>query len=245
MTIFNRSRRTPFLALGKKVLFFTFTSAALAACGDEKVSIEPPVNLTVDCQKNETPPAPVKTQFTYSLSAAKTETASPSKAEIKIRGELLPTSLAADGYFRYDVYVLTAQESGKVTITSDVIAANPDGYRYGYAYPLSLSRIETGATLNAYGYNYLKNALDDGHAITEYTLEAGKQYALVYKSFDKFTPLTYELTLPDSVQVEGYVTSLTTPVADPTADDSPISLTNPRPKSLDRIVTQIQSRIGL
>ena len=31
MTIFNRSRRTPFLALGKKVLFFTFTSAEVLA----------------------------------------------------------------------------------------------------------------------------------------------------------------------------------------------------------------------
>lgn len=203
------------------------------------------MTTTGGCNKPETPAAPVKTMFAYSLSAAKSETASPTKSEIKIRGELLPTSLAADGYFRYDVYVLTAQESGTATITSDVIAANPDGYRFGYAYPLSLSRLETGATLNAYGYNYLKNALDDGHAVTEYTLEAGKQYVLVYKTFDKFTPLTYELTLPDSIQVEGYVTSLATPVADPTVDDSLISLTNPRPLSLNHIIDQIQLRIGL
>lgn len=81
--------------------------------------------------------------------------------------------------------------------------------------------------------------------MTEYTLEAGKQYVLVYKTFDKFTPLTYELTLPDSIQVEGYVTSLATPVADPTVDDSLISLTNPRPRSLNHIIDQIQLRIGL
>lgn len=142
MKTFSRSNQSPWLALGAKVFFFAFTAAALAACDDGSTSIEPPVTTTGGCNKPETPAAPVKTMFAYSLSAAKSETASPTKSEIKIRGELLPTSLAADGYFRYDVYVLTAQESGTATITSDVIAANPDGYRFGYAYPLSLSRLE-------------------------------------------------------------------------------------------------------
>ena len=35
------------------------------------------------------------------------------------------------------------------------------------------------------------------------------------------------------------------PVADPTVDDSLISLTNPRPRSLNHIIDQIQLRIGL
>ena len=243
MKAFHRFDRTT--ALGTKVLFFVFTTAALSACGDAASSIDLPPCTSVDCKPDETTPAPAAATYVYSLSAPRSETSLPSTSQIRIRGELLPTSLAADEYYRYDVYVLTAQASATATITTDVIDANPDGYPFGYAYPLSLSRLDTRGTLRPYAYNYLKNALDDGHAVTQYDLEAGKQYVLVYKTFDKFTPLTYELTLPDSVRVEGYVTALAMPVSDPTVDDTPITLASPHPRFLSRIVAQIRNRAGL
>lgn len=131
-----------------------------------------------------------------------------------------------------------------MTISSQVIEANPNGYVHGYAYPISLSPIAQGATLAANGGNYIKNALYDGQAVTEYPLEVGKQYILVYKTFAKFTPLTYELTVPSSVRVEGQITSIPVPVPDSQVDDAPITLATPRPRYLSHIVDQLYRQVS-
>ncbi len=117
------------------------------------------------------------------------------------------TTDSALGYldFRYDAYVVTARESGSVTIRSDVLEANPDGYRYGYGYPLSIAYIQDGVTLTQNGGNYVQNALETGTAIIDYPVQAGQQYILVYKTFGKFTPLKYRLTLPSTLTVEGRI----------------------------------------
>ena len=94
------------------------------------------------------------------------------------------------------------------------------------------------------GGNYIKNALYDGQAVTEYPLEVGKQYILVYKTFAKFTPLTYELTVPSSVRVEGQITSIPLPVPDSQVDDAPITLATPRPRYLSHIVDQLYRQVS-
>ncbi|MDY7226714.1 hypothetical protein [Hyalangium rubrum] len=145
--------------------------------------------------------------------------------------------------FRYDAYVVTARESGSMTLYSDVIAVNPAGYRYGYGYPLSMAAIEDGVTLAAYGGNYVQNALETGTAIIQYPVLAGRQYILVYKTFGSFTPLTYCLTLPEALTLEGRIHALPQPVTVPTNSAGLITLENPRPDVLNRFVPWLSERV--
>lgn len=231
MKVINRSDRAPWLALGAKVFSLVIASAAMAACGNVESSA---ANST----------AVAEARYSYSLSGTPSESANLDVLGSHFRAQLLPTSLFGGIWFRYDTYVLTPKTTGTVTISGKVIDANPDGYKFGYGFPISLSEIAGGADLGARGGNYVKNALNDGEAVTEYALEAGKQYVLVYKTFDKFTPLTYELTLPSDVQVEGKIAAVAVPVPDPAVNEAPITLANPRPKALSHIVEQLDTKLA-
>jgi hypothetical protein len=145
--------------------------------------------------------------------------------------------------FRYDAYVVTARESGAVNIKSDVLEANPAGYRYGYGYPLSMTTIESGLSLTAYGGSYYQNALETGTAIIDYPVLAGHQYILVYKTFGSFTPLTYCLTLPPTLTLEGRIHTPPEPVPVPQNSAGLITLENPRPDALSRFVPWLSERV--
>jgi hypothetical protein len=160
-----------------------------------------------------------------------------------VRGVLTTNSALGVLDFRYDAYVITAQESGNVIIQSDVLEANPDGYRYGYAYPLSMVAIEDGISLSAYGGHYIQNALETGTAIMEYPVQKGRQYILVYKTFGKFTPLTYLLWLPSTLTVEGRIYAPPEPVIVPQGTSGNITLENPRPDALNRVVPLLSEKV--
>jgi hypothetical protein len=131
-----------------------------------------------------------------------------------------------------------------VNIKSDVLEANPEGYRYGYGYPLSMAAIEDGANLSAFVGTYVQNALETGTAIIGYQVQAGRQYILVYKTFGKFTPLTYLLTLPSALTLEGRIDALPEPVPAPPDSAGPITLENPRPDALSRFVPWLSERVN-
>jgi hypothetical protein len=146
--------------------------------------------------------------------------------------------------FRYDAFVLTARETGTVVIRGDVISVNPNGYQYGYGYPLSMASIEDGVTFTAYGGSYYQDALETGTAIIDYPVEAGHQYVLVYKTFGSFTPQRYCLSLPATLRVEGRIYTPPAPVPIPTKSEGPITLENPRPDVLNRIVPWLDGRVA-
>jgi hypothetical protein len=156
---------------------------------------------------------------------------------------LLDTHSALGSYFRYDAFVLTARQTGKVVIQADVLSVNPSGYRYGYGYPLSMATIEDGVTFTAYGGSYLQDALYTGTAIIDYPVVAGQQYVLVYKTFSSFAPQTYCLKLPSTLTVEGRIHMPPMPVPIPTASAGPITLENPRPDVLRRVVPWLNDRV--
>ncbi|WNG16696.1 hypothetical protein [Cystobacter fuscus] len=172
-----------------------------------------------------------------------TEATSPQK-ERALRGELTPTSLFGGQYFRYDAFVLTALRSGTVTLSADVISVNPKGYVNGYGYPLSMASIEEGATFTFIGGEYLQDALDTGTAVITYPVMAGRQYVVTYKTFDGFTPQKYRLRFPPSmIRVEGRIDSLPAPIPVTGGDSGQISLENPRPATLSRIVEWMGSNV--
>jgi hypothetical protein len=200
------------------------------------------------CQPEPTPePGDTSTTTSpFSLSSAEQDpdlSTDPSQGRRAFVGVLTTASALGSLDFRYDAYVVTARQSGDVSIQSDVIHANPSGYRHGYGYPLSMAAIEDGITLSAYGGNYVQNALETGTAIIQYPVVAGRQYILVYKTFGSFTPLTYRLTLPATVTLEGRIHELPEPVSVPTSSTGPITLDNPRPDSLSRFMTWLGERV--
>lgn len=120
-------------------------------------------------------------------------------------GVLTQDSMLSRPLFRYDAYVVTARESGRVRIQSDVVKElNPGRYPYGYGYPLSMTPIQQGISLIATSV-YVQTAIDTGTAIIEDSVSAGQQYILVYKALDGSTPLAYRLTLPSSLIIEGRI----------------------------------------
>ena len=157
---------------------------------------------------------------------------------------LIDASSALGSYFRYDAFVLTARQTGKVVIQADVLSVNPSGYQYGYGYPLSMATIEDGVTFTAYGGSYLQDALSTGTAIMDYPVVAGQQYVLVYKTFSSFAPQTYCLKLPSTLTVEGQVHAPPVPVPIPPHSAGPITLENPRPDVLRRVVPWLNERVA-
>ncbi|WP_407740429.1 hypothetical protein [Hyalangium sp.] len=148
--------------------------------------------------------------------------------------------------FRYDAYVVTALETGRVRVQSDVLEANPNGYQYGYAYPLDMMPISRdGAILYALPTSSVQNALETGTAVYVFdSVEAGHQYILEYKTFESFTPLTYRLTLPSSLKVEGQIYAPPQPVPVPVTSEGLITLENPRPDALSRFVPTMNARVS-
>jgi hypothetical protein len=160
------------------------------------------------------------------------------------RGVLTTDSALGTLDFRYDAYVITARETGWMTIQSDVLEANPNGYRYGYGYPLTMAAIDDGVTLTQYGGRYDQDALETGTAIISYPVEAGRQYILVYKTFGSFTPLTYRLFLPTALKVEGRIHAPPTPVPVPPISSGLITLENPRPDALSEYVPWLSAKVS-
>lgn len=209
------------------------------------------------CQPDSAPPpdegspnqppdnTPVQTSpFSLTSQSEVPDTSTPAPPGSGVSCGVLTTSSALGVLdFRYDAYVVTARESGTMTLQSDVISANPAGYRYGYGYPLSMAAIEDGVTLSAYGGNYVQNALETGTAIIGYPVQAGRQYVLVYKTFGSFTPLTYCLKLPSSLTVEGRIYMPPQPVPSPSISTGLITLENPRPDALNRFVPWLSERV--
>ncbi len=140
-------------------------------------------------------------------------------------------------------FVITARESGRVLIKSEVLEAQPKHYPYGYGYPLSMAAIEEGVSLTFVGGSYVQDALNTGTAVIEYPVQAGRQYILVYKTFGTFTPLTYRLWLPSSLTVEGRIYPPPEPVPAVPVSAGPITLENPRPDTLSSFVSWLGSRV--
>jgi hypothetical protein len=107
---------------------------------------------------------------------------------------------SAGSDFRHDTYVVTARRSGMAIIQSDVIEANPKGYKHGYGYPLNIEPLDGSIAPN--GAHYVQDALETGTAIIKYPVLAGRQYRLEYKTFDSFTPLKYRITLSEELVLE-------------------------------------------
>ncbi|WP_375767154.1 hypothetical protein NR798_36540 [Archangium gephyra] len=215
------------------VLFLLLAQVAATGCQPEPGPLEPT-------------PAFTETS-SHALAAAPVEeaiAADPLEQTRTYRGVLTTRSLHGPPFFHYDAFVVTARQSGPVDISSDVIAVGPDGYIHGYGYPLSIASIEEGATLTAIGGMYLQNALEDGTAVIQYPVQEGRQYILVYKTFSNFMPLTYRLRLPTTLKMEGRIDSLPAPVPVPAGETGQISLENPRPATLSRIVDWLNPRMG-
>ena len=104
--------------------------------------------------------------------------------------------------------------------------------------------IEDGVTFTAYGGSYIQNALETGTAIIDYPVVAGHQYILVYKTFGSFTPLTYCLTLSSELILEGRIYTPPAPVPIPTVSTGLITLENPRPDALNRLVPWLNARVS-
>lgn len=181
--------------------------------------------------------------FSLMSSARDPGTSTPAPKVCTVNGLLDSSSELGILDFRYDAFVLTAQATDRVVIQADVLEANPDGYKYGYGYPLSMASIEDGVTFTAYGGSYLQDALETGTAIIDYPVVKGRQYVLVYKTFGKFTPQTYCLTLPSTLKVEGRIHKPPMPVLIPQSSAGLITLENPRPDVLGRVVPWLNERV--
>ena len=205
----------------------------------------PPEQPTGGSSEQPTGNTPPVQTFPYSLTAAPLDpgTSTGQLPDGTVYGLLTASSLASMD-FRYDAYVLTARESGQVIIKAEVIESSSKSYPYGYGYPLSVAAIEDGVSLTAYGGRYIQDALNTGTAAMEYPVEAGRQYLLVYKTFNAFTPLTYRLGLPDSLTVEGRIYPPPEPVPVVPGSAGPITLENPRPDALSRFVSWLGSRVS-
>lgn len=145
--------------------------------------------------------------------------------------------------FRYDAYVVTAQATQLVKIRSDVLASAHTSYPYGYGYPLSLTDIREDRTLAHVMTESYQDALETGTAIAGYRVQQGQQYILVYKTFSQFTPLTYCLTLPGALTLEGRIDIPLEPILFPEQQEGPITLQNPRPDVLSTFVPWLNERV--
>ncbi|WP_225410378.1 hypothetical protein [Stigmatella hybrida] len=145
--------------------------------------------------------------------------------------------------FRYDAYVVTAQATQLVKIRSDVRHSAYADYPYGYGYPLSLTDIREDRTLEHVMTETYQDALETGTAIAGYWVQKGQQYILVYKTFNRFTPLTYCLTLPAALTLEGRIDIPLEPILFPEQQEGPITLQNPRPDVLSTFVPWLNERV--
>lgn len=217
------------------VLFLLLAHVAVAGCQPEPAPAP-------------TGPTPGQTTTSaHTLAAAPSDATEPNppQQDRSFYGELTPTSLFGGTYFRYDAFVLTALRDGWVTLSADVLSVKPGAYEYGYGYPLSMASIAEGATFTFVGGNYLQSALETGTAVIEYPVVAGRQYVVTYKTFDGFTPQEYRLRFPAAMmRMEGRIDTLPAPVPVTGNDSGQISLENPRPATLSRIVEWMGSNVG-
>jgi len=219
--------------------------AQVTACQPEPEPVPAPVPAPGNTPPEPTPSTPEVQTSPYSLtsSARAPDTSTPAPVGCTVHGLLTTSSALGSLDFRYDAFVITARQTGKVIIQADVLSVNPNGYRYGYGYPLSMASIEDGVTFTASGGSYLQDALETGTAIIDYPVVAGRQYILVYKTFGAFTPQTYCLTLPSTLTVEGRIHMPPAPVPIPLDSAGSITLENPRPDVLGRIVPWLNGRV--
>lgn len=219
----------------------------VAACqlGPEPEPLSPSPAQRTDTTGQPTSPPPVQSSpysLTAPVQAPATGTAPPPGSGNRIRGVLTRLSFGNPD-FRYDAYVVTARQSGPVSIRSNVLEAQV--YPYGYAYPIELLTIEDGFKLVAWASVNYQNALETGTAVLEQRVEAGHQYLLVYKTFTAFTPLTYRLTLPSTLTVEGRIYLPPEPMSVSPNSTSLITLENPRPDALELFITELDAQILL
>jgi hypothetical protein len=219
-------------------------AAVLLALLAQSVACQPETAPGPTPDGNTPTPSPTTSTSPFSLASALREpdlSTEPPPGNNAFVAVLTPSTGLASSYFHYDAYVVTARESGTVKIQSDVLESQR--YAYGYGYPLSMTSIKDGISLTAYGGNYIQNALETGTAIMDYPVVAGRQYILVYKTFSNFTPLTYRLTLPSMLKVEGRIHALPEPVIVPTSSTGDITLENPRPDRLHQFVDWLGERV--
>ncbi len=115
----------------------------------------------------------------------------------------------------FDAYIVTALVSGSSAVFSEVSPGNAETYQYGYGFPFTLQAVDREAPLPGLstdlvrGMSLADNALDDGKARLDLTLEAGKQYVLTFKNLyggatPETTSLNYTLTFCGTdLRVEG------------------------------------------
>lgn len=214
------------------VLLLSLAQLAAAGCQPEPPPDETPAHLKTSSR--------ALAELPLDEEAADADPSPPGRA---YRGVLTTESLLGVVDLRYDAIVLTARESGWVTFRSEVLKTD-HSYQYGYGYPLSVATFEEGVSLTAVGGMYLQDALADGTAVYQYPVQEGRQYILVYKTFGALMPLTYRLRIPTALKVEGRIETLPVPVPVPGGDTGPITLENPRPATLDRIVEWLNPRVG-
>ncbi|SEL29151.1 hypothetical protein SAMN05444354_105130 [Stigmatella aurantiaca] len=189
-------------------------------------------------------PLPVTATVTLTAVSPEAETGPDSPPDSRVYCEELNAQSALGVLdFRYDAYVVTAQASQLVKIRSDVHASANTSYPYGYGYPLSLTDIREDRTLAHVMNESYQNALDTGTAIAGYWVQQGQQYILVYKTFNRFTPLTYCLTLPAALTLEGRIDIPLEPILFPEQQEGPITLQNPRPDVLSTFVPWLDERV--
>jgi hypothetical protein len=221
------------------VLLLLLAHVAVAGC-------QPEPGPTTGPNPVPTPPAPNGTS-SHTLAAAPEDlevVAGLAEQDRAFRGELTTRSLQAPQYFHYDAFVVTARESGLVSIMSDVLQVGPKGYVHGYGYPLTIGPIEEGANMTQIGGEYLQDALETGTAMIQYPVVKGRQYIIAYKTFSSFMPLSYRLWLSPYLKMEGRIETLPAPVPVTGDNTGQISLENPRPATLSRIVDWLGPRMG-
>ncbi|MCG2593588.1 hypothetical protein LZ009_12445 [Ramlibacter sp. XY19] len=217
---------------------------ALAACGGGGAD---PSSSSGTAPVDAPSPAPAL-QTLFTLATAQTA-ASPRGAAMAsgdpqpaagsttlIAGLLDENSQSGIYDFSYDAYVVTALRSESVTVTSTVLTGK---YLRGYGFPISIGVIEAGADLRAWGNFYVQDALQDGIAVTKYPVEKDRQYILVYKTFSNFMPQGYTLEVGDALRVEGLIDKQGEVTDLPADPGGPISVANPRPRALSRLIGQI------
>jgi len=146
------------------------------------------------------------------------------------------------GLLAYHAYVVTALESGVMRIQSEVLKAGPNAYPYGYGYPLDTGTLNEDFSLTFWASHYVQDALTTGTAIYEHQMVKGHQYVLLYKTFPSFMPLTYRLTLPPTLKAEGRIQMLWPQVTVPADSTGLITLENPRPDVLNRLMAELNAR---
>jgi hypothetical protein len=206
-------------------------AAQVAACEPEPSPTQEPAS-----------PAP-QTTAALTLSAVSEEPGTGPSPDSRVYCEEL-TSQSALGIldFRYDAYVVTALATQAAQIRSDVRHSAYTSYPYGYGYPISLTGIRPDRTLTDLITLSYQNALGTGTAEAGYQVEAGRQYILVYKTFSRFTPLSYCLTLPAALRLEGRIDVPLEPILFPD-QEGPLTLQNPRPDVLNTFVPWLNERV--